>query len=517
MEVQKAPLVVHGMGGLGKSMLLARLLRDLETRRTCPDGAVWIQMSQDASQLDGLKQLAKHVSRLLGKPKPENCRDCLELIKDSGVLIIVDDVWQVEQVISIHNAVRSSSSSRLLISSRKSSIIDALSAEKFAMPFLQGDEALQLLGNWAETSLAELKANSGAMSVAAWCGVGEGKKGGVPLALRAIGSLRRGQEGRPWPSILKLLETRKWDMQRGGPIDAEYHADQEEYRTVFGALHVSLDELEPDDQKRCVQLGIFPEDQKVPLTILRALWNVDDVTETEDTVVELVKCSLVIEGGAKEGFVRLHDLQRDFCLKSLQRTATTEQVDVLHATVIRSVGSGPAEGEGSDSKPVEIGYQTTQLEEAWNGPVGVDRLLYHLGKISEPMLPEPLKIIEDTCVHSIDLFSLPLTCLPGSIVHLVHLVSLKLNDCEQLVKLPASFERLVRLEFLDLSGCKQLVSLNGCGLEKLASLTEMDCYNCERLTELPPRIDGLARLKQLSFNGCKMLTDLPPALAELPS
>jgi len=44
-SVQRAS-ALHGMGGMGKSVLAAAFARDCETRRTFPDGVIWVKLGQ---------------------------------------------------------------------------------------------------------------------------------------------------------------------------------------------------------------------------------------------------------------------------------------------------------------------------------------------------------------------------------------------------------------------------------------------------------------------------------------
>lgn len=53
---------LQGMGGIGKSVLAAALARDRETRRSYPDGIIWISVGQDPN----LVQLQLDVARHLG-------------------------------------------------------------------------------------------------------------------------------------------------------------------------------------------------------------------------------------------------------------------------------------------------------------------------------------------------------------------------------------------------------------------------------------------------------------------
>ena len=80
--------------------------------------------------------------------------------------------------------------------------------------------------------------------------MGEGKKGGLPLALRAVGSLAK---QRSWAQVLALLTAGGRDV---GLRDASYHPFEEQYAALFGALRASFDELPGTERERCAKLAI---------------------------------------------------------------------------------------------------------------------------------------------------------------------------------------------------------------------------------------------------------------------
>ena len=101
----KAKVAAHGMGGLGKTMLVACVVRDPTTHGAiCPDGAVWIQFSQDTKPLAGLHQCIRLLEALFDVHPDKRCEDeHMKTISDAQrqlatlldrrrVLIVADDV-----------------------------------------------------------------------------------------------------------------------------------------------------------------------------------------------------------------------------------------------------------------------------------------------------------------------------------------------------------------------------------------------------------------------------------------
>merc|ERR1712216_526370 len=94
-------------------------------------------------------------------------------------------------------------------------------------------------------------------------------------------------------------------------LDGDYHEHQKNlFEHIFGTSLDDLGKFDATTRERCLMLSIFLEDDRIPLAILERLWNVDNA-EAVATVDTLCEYSMVIEGGPDEGYVKLHDLQRD--------------------------------------------------------------------------------------------------------------------------------------------------------------------------------------------------------------
>src|SRR5439155_23716565 len=85
---------IHGMGGIGKSVLAAALARDHEVRRAFPDGVLWVGIGQQPT----LVTLQRRVAQALGDPghfdnEPQGEGKLHELLEHKAVLLVLDDVW----------------------------------------------------------------------------------------------------------------------------------------------------------------------------------------------------------------------------------------------------------------------------------------------------------------------------------------------------------------------------------------------------------------------------------------
>jgi NB-ARC domain/TIR domain len=85
---------IHGMGGIGKSVLASALARDHEVRRAFPDGVYWVGIGQNPM----LVTLQRRVAQALGDPghfdnEPQGKGKLHGLLEHKAVMLVLDDVW----------------------------------------------------------------------------------------------------------------------------------------------------------------------------------------------------------------------------------------------------------------------------------------------------------------------------------------------------------------------------------------------------------------------------------------
>jgi hypothetical protein len=510
---------VHGMGGAGKSTLAACIARDPLTHGSvCPGGAAWVVFGEEKGAEAGLQELVGEVASLLGASVPgvmelmanreefdkmtddeqekvlkekkeefeklpplERGRRQLKLLLEGRrVLVVVDDVWHTSQALPIKQVVAQSGGSRLLLTSRDGSIIRLLGAAPFLIELLQGDDALRLMGSWAirangqPWTVEELRADADAMRLAALCGVGEGKAGGLPLALQTVGS-EASELG--WAGVLEMLTGD--DL---GELDPAYHPHDEQYRTLFAALCVSLKTLKAEVRERYVALSIFREDERIPLDILGRLWQTSE-PQTKRTVAEFVKRSLVIEGGVEQGYVRLHDLQRE----SVQRAAREEEGRTAewHKGLLRRCGAAEiGVRHGGPREPIDKDERNRGY---WAAEEGRRRFLHHVSDASFGCEEE--------------------------LGELGQVRRLDLGGMESLTRLPL-LVRLGELRELILAGCSSLQAIElPAGLTSIGGWAFAGCSS-QQAIELPA---GLASIGHGAFHGCSSLqaVELPAGLTSI--
>jgi len=87
-------------GGIGKSVLAAALARDEQVLEAFPDGVIWIALGQRPNltnrQLQLLRFLDKDHRAISDEKDGIGCLSVL--LRDSSCLIILDDIWDMNDV-----------------------------------------------------------------------------------------------------------------------------------------------------------------------------------------------------------------------------------------------------------------------------------------------------------------------------------------------------------------------------------------------------------------------------------
>jgi WD40 repeat protein len=288
---------LHGMGGIGKTVLAQELCHDDVVQQAFPDGVFWFTIGQESrtdfgSRIKGVPGL----NRLLGEYEGEEA--CISQYRDvlqkKAMLIVLDDVWHANDIKRFY---AESPRSRLLFTTRDVSIAASFGAREFKAELLteaQSEEVLTLWSGWKTKPLPP-----SAKEIVQECGR-------LPLALSMIGASLRGEPSASWTDVADHL--RQADLSL---IEGEVATYQ--HTSFLRAIQVSLEALEvktPQDKERYLALAVLPEDMEVPVQILRVLWGLDEF-ETRRVAKRLVELSLAQRDSAERG-IRLHDLQLDY-------------------------------------------------------------------------------------------------------------------------------------------------------------------------------------------------------------
>jgi WD40 repeat protein len=299
---QSSAVGVQGMGGIGKTVLAAALVHDLEIRQAFPDGIYWLTVGQKPNLLDLQNQLLRQStgSKETLATEQEAKYALQDAIQGRRAVLVLDDVWTIDAADALSVTAPPA---RLLITTRNNEVLVGLGAEDHRVDVLSTSDALKMLTEWAgEKSSDELPPE--AAEIARECGY-------LPLALAMIGAMIR-LRPTAWKDVLVRL--RKKDL---AAIKRAFPQDRYPYPDLFRAIEVSVEALEEPDRERYLDLAVFPKDQPLPEGTLSALWKLDDI-DTRDCMTRLVARSLGRWTTGETGLI-LHDLQHDLIHKRREK------------------------------------------------------------------------------------------------------------------------------------------------------------------------------------------------------
>lgn len=152
---------VWGMGGAGKSLLAASVVRDGRTLSSFKQGVFWITVGK-AGTKEHVEFLLEHLSMLLERTqakrlfrRPSHSEDTDGLIHhlkrargDSRCLVVLDDVWHREVVDSF-----AATGFHVLVTTRRREVVRGRRCGHFTeVPSMTDGEALELLGTASQAA-----------------------------------------------------------------------------------------------------------------------------------------------------------------------------------------------------------------------------------------------------------------------------------------------------------------------------------------------------------------------------
>ncbi|PIK57251.1 putative apoptotic protease-activating factor 1 [Apostichopus japonicus] len=285
-------VVVHGMGGVGKSILAAEALRDSTVLKVgkVDKGELLVKAQNLCARLD--QNQSRNPPRNL-----EEARDRLRAILHEQYpccLLIYDDVWspKVLQGIDVQ--------ARILITTRDKSVTDSVAGPVYDVPLGDGGfseaQSLRFLASWSKQEVKSLPPAAKAIAQ-------ESK--GSPLILSIIGGLLSDSPHR-WEFYAEKLKARNYSRLR--------KASTYEYRSVDEAIGTSVDELSEPLQEMYKDLAVFNPGVKIPGKVLSIYWNMP-VEDVEEEIIPLVNKSLLRQEWLDSldcMVYTIHDLLMDF-------------------------------------------------------------------------------------------------------------------------------------------------------------------------------------------------------------
>jgi WD40 repeat protein len=342
----KAPVVitgadahvgVHGMGGIGKSVLGAAIARDREVRRSYPDGIIWLTVGQQPD----LVQLQHDVGHHLGRKEhfdtePQGQGVLRQLLAQRAVLLILDDVWKTSDTQAFDVL---GPRCRALVTTRDTGILHTLGGPSVPVSLLAEGEARQLLSNAVGVEPSALPAD--ALEVVKECGY-------LPLAIALCAGMAKA--GHSWKDIVEALREAdlEWPENRT-------EANQR-HRTIWNAMKASYDVLPDSEKRRFAELAVFATDEIVPEAGVQTLWKHTGWMSRRNCtklLISLAERSLIRlhqttakPGKAIQRGMSFHDLLYDFVTKVIGEPKRLQRrlLDAYRKRCPTGWHSGPDDG-----------------------------------------------------------------------------------------------------------------------------------------------------------------------------
>ncbi|XP_021753180.1 disease resistance protein RGA2-like isoform X1 [Chenopodium quinoa] len=485
---QQDGLVVSivGIGGLGKTTLAQQLYNDQMIVKKFPQRK-WVCVSDAfdvkvivgqilAAVNSGIDQDRLNLDQLQTKLRKE--------MDGKKYFLVLDDVWNEESSkwLQLRNVlIGGERVSRILVTTRSRMVADVVGSHwTHELEGLSDDESLDLFKKIAlkpeENPVKQQLVDIGKEIVR--------KCANVPLAIRVVGSLLRGQEESKWENL------KNTDLA---------NIVQDESNGIIPVLKISYNYL-PFHLKSCFSYcAVFPKDYKIIKEDLICLWMAQgfimpsDAESFEDVGEEYFKQLLQrcffqdverAEGTKEIISCKMHDLIHDLA----KEVAGTDILSCTYST--RCFNEKTRHVYMDESTPKDVVGKLRNMQRMRTFLCTGDRvfsLIPILGDVSK------VKYLRVLCLN----YCYGLQKLPSGIGEWVHLRYLDLSGNVHLCVLPSSITKLYNLQTLKLRGCRHLKRLPR-ELRKLVNLRHLDICGCWSLTCMPPGMNSMASLRNLT-------------------
>jgi len=311
---------LHGLGGIGKTVLAASLAHNKEVRNHFSDGILWATLGKEPDLLSLLSGWIQALGDYEFRPTtPEAASMYLStLLHDKMVLLVVDDAWNSAHVQPFRIGGPHCS---LLITTRDSLIADAVDARVYDLDVMTEGQSLALLSKRLGRELGETERQE-ALDLAKEVGY-------LPLALNLIAA--QVEDGVSWAELLGELRAEIARLEAlETPGVEELDEKTRKDRSLRASFQLSLQSLPEERRIAFAWLGVLPEDVLLSPKMATTLWDVD-LRRARETL-RYLRNKALLQSGPKHGDVQtylLHDLLHDFAKNLMSAPATSDTVTDL--------------------------------------------------------------------------------------------------------------------------------------------------------------------------------------------
>ncbi|XP_058071087.1 disease resistance protein At4g27190-like [Magnolia sinica] len=303
---------IWGMGGVGKTTLVKNLNNKLECSSSAQafDVIIWVTVSKDSDMKRVQSQVAKRLNVRMGRGETiqELAIRLFAELKGKKFLLILDDVWEkidLDELGIPHG--EGHKGFKIILTTRSLDVCRGMKTDKdIRVEVLSDEEAWMLFCQNAGDMTDFVRVGELARAVARECS-------SLPLAIITVGrAMRRKTRIELWKHALEELRSSVPDI-RG--IEKE----------VFSPLKWSYDSLQGKNIKPCfLYCSLFPEDYSIEASKLVQYWiaegliderqNFESASNRGIALIENLKDSCLLDNGAHEGTVKMHDVVRDVAI-----------------------------------------------------------------------------------------------------------------------------------------------------------------------------------------------------------
>lgn len=459
---------VWGMGGVGKTTLVKSLNNKLKS--TCSmqpfSIVIWATVSKELDMQRVQKRIAERLNlevKMEESFQRTASRLYQRLEKEERFLVIFDDVWEKIDLDclgiprpELHKG------SKIILTSRFSEVCRQMMTDvEVKVNVLNEEESWELFSLSAGEVVSLEQVRPFAEAVARECC-------GLPLAIITMGSAMRGK------AMVELWKHALNKLQRSVPCIGGIE------NKVYNPLKWSYDSLESNNARACfLCCALFPEDFSIEVSELVQYWLaeslIDEQNNWEDTVnngialVELLKDSCLLEDGAREGTVKMHDVVRDVAIW------IASSLEDEHKSLVRSgiCLSEISEVDLSNSLK-RVSFMYNNINKLPDSEIQCSKASTLLLQGNHPLVEVPESFLQGfLALRALNISGTRIPFLPLSLLQLSELRALLLSNCFFLEGLPP-LGALSKLQVLDLSAT--------------------------RIRELPGEMENLINLRQLNLS-----------------
>jgi len=500
-----AVYAICGMGGLGKTTLAQSVYNDGRIEEHF-DLRVWVCVSVDFSTQKLTSAIIESIERV--SPNIQQLDTLLRRLQEKlggkKFLLILDDVWEDDHGnwSKLKDALScGAKGSAVIVTTRLGTAADKMATTPVQhLAILSAEDSLLLFEQLAfGMRSAEERGRLKEIGVAI-----VNKCGGVPLAIRALGSLMRSKKTvREW---LNVKESEIWDLPNEGSW-------------ILPALSLSYMNLKQSVKQCFAFCSIFPKDYVMLKERVVALWmangfisgngKIDLHDRGEEIFHELVGRSFfqeVKDDGLGNITCKMHDLLHDLAQYIMNGECYLIENDTKLPIpkTVRHVSASERSllfaSEYKDFKHTSLrsiilpktgDYESDNLDLFFTQQKHLRALVINI--YHQNTLPESICNLKH--LRFLDVSYTSIQKLPESITSLQNLQTLNLRCCAKLIQLPKGMKQMKSLVYIDIRDCYSLRFMP-CGMGELTCLRKLCMFIVGK--EDGRGIEELGRLNNLA-------------------